>query len=61
MDDVTDRVTDPDATIVDAVDGDTSDSAPDVDGDGTSDASASGRPGRRLDRCLLYTSPSPRD
>jgi hypothetical protein len=56
MDDVTDRVTDPDATIVDDVDGDTSDSAPDADGDGTSDASASGRPGRRLDRGLLIAS-----
>ena len=56
MDDVTDRVTDPDATIVDDVDGDTSDSAPGADVDDTSDAAASGRPGRRLDRGLLLAS-----
>ena len=56
MDDVTDRVTDPDATIVDDVDGDTSDSAPGADVDDTSGAAASGRPGRRLDRGLLLAS-----
>ena len=56
MDDVTDRVTDPDATIVDDVDGDTSDSTPDTAVDGPSDATASGRPGRQLDRGLLIAS-----
>ena len=55
MDDVTDRVTDPDATIVDDVDGDTSDASK-ASVDGSSDASASGRPGRRLDRGLLIAS-----
>jgi len=56
MDDVTDRVTDPDAPIVDAVDDDTSDATSDATVDGTPDATASGRPGRRLDRGLLIAS-----
>jgi hypothetical protein len=48
MDDVTDRVTDPDAATVDDVVDDTSERAP--------DATASGRRGRRLDRGLLIAS-----
>jgi hypothetical protein len=48
MEPVTDRVTDPDATIVDDVDDATPDGAP--------DATASSRPGRRLDRGLLIAS-----
>jgi hypothetical protein len=52
MDAVTDRVSDPDATIVDDVDDNTPERIP---GD-TSDTTASARPRRRLDRGLLIAS-----
>jgi hypothetical protein len=68
MEDVTDRATDPDATIVDDVDVDDSDTnlatkpdsagedTPDTTSDTTLDTTASGRPRRRLDRGLLIAS-----
>lgn len=52
MDGVTDRATDPDATIVDDVDDDTPERTPAR----TSDATTSARPRRRLDRGLLIAS-----
>lgn len=52
MDGVTDRVTDPDATIVDDVDDDT----PERSSDAATHATANGRPRRRLDRGLLIAS-----
>jgi hypothetical protein len=56
MDDVTDRVTDPDAALVDDVDGDASHSTPDAAADDASRDAASGRPRRRVDRGLLLAS-----
>lgn len=60
MEAVTDRVTDPDAALVDDVDDDTSHSAPvsapDSVSDSASEPTASGRPRRRLDRGLLIAS-----
>jgi hypothetical protein len=56
MDDVTDRVTDPDAAIVDDVDVDTRERTADADAEDTADTPASGRPRRRLDRGLLIAS-----
>jgi hypothetical protein len=60
MEDVTDRATDPDATlvddVVDDVDGDTSVGSLDVAAATATDAPASGQPRRRLDRGLLIAS-----
>jgi hypothetical protein len=56
MDDVTDRASDPDATIVDDVDDDTSDRTLDADAKDTAGAAPTGRRGRRLDRGLLIAS-----
>ncbi len=56
MEPVTDRVPDPDAAIVDVVDDDPPERATEATADDDTGATASGRPGRRLDRGLLIAS-----
>ena len=58
MDDVTDRASDPDATIVDDadVDDDTPERTLDAAAEDTAGAAPTSRPGRRLDRGLLIAS-----